>query len=81
MGEMQVEMPRQVIQAFGYIKKAAAEVNIKFGLNEEKRTQFKKRRMKWFRANFMTRVIFHLSFGKRVQALSQQNHLYTPMIM
>ena len=30
------QMPRQVIQAFGYIKKAAAEVNIKFGLNEKK---------------------------------------------
>ena len=30
------QMPRQVIQAFGYLKKAAAEANMKFGLDETK---------------------------------------------
>ena len=30
------KMPRQVIQAFGYLKKAAAEANMKFGLDETK---------------------------------------------
>ena len=29
------KMPKQVIQAFGYLKKAAAEANIEFGLDEE----------------------------------------------
>ena len=29
------KMPKQVIQAFGYLKKAAAEANMQFGLDEE----------------------------------------------
>ena len=29
------KMPKQVIQAFGYLKKAAAEANIEFGLDQE----------------------------------------------
>ena len=29
------KMPKQVIQAFGYLKKAAAEANMAFGLDEE----------------------------------------------
>lgn len=63
-------MPVEIIYAFGYLKKAAALTNNKFGLlSSDKMISFRRSVMKLWQESLMT--IFLWSFGRQVQELIQ----------